>query len=303
MAASRQPGGRDLQLGRWERLRWLLWRAGICLYEDGCLGIAKSAAYSGLLSFFPVLTAIALILVRFRAEQVADVISRFLFEVVPPGTEQLVLQHFAVYGEPPRSLLVVALLVSLWAASGLVLSLIEGFNAVYRIPTGRPLLTGRLVAVSLVFTSALPGLGASALILFGNRTEFWVVTALGMMERGEQLAGGIAVIGSLIRYAIALGAILLITVLLYKLGPNRPQSWLRLWPGALIAAVLWFTATLGFSWYVRNIADYNLLYGSIGAVIALLIWMYLLSLIALYGCAYNAESERLEAARSGKTGL
>ena len=291
-----------MHLGRVERARWLAWRAGVCLYEDGCLGIAKSAAYSGLLSFFPVLTALALILVRFRADQVADVISRFLFEVVPPGTQQLVLRQFTVYGERPRSLLVVALAVSLWAASGLVLSLIEGFNAIYRVPTSRPLVPGRLMAVGLVFTSALPGLGASSLILFGNRTEVWVVTALGMLSKGEQLAGGVSMLGSLVRYIIAFGATALITVLLYKLGPNRPQRWWNLWPGALIAAAFWFAATLIFSWYVRNIADYNLLYGSIGAVIALLIWMYVLSLITLFGCAYNAESERLEAARGPNSG-
>jgi len=59
---------------------------------------------------------------------------------------------------------------------------------------------------------------------------------------------------------------------------------------------LWLAATQAFSYYVRNIVDYNLLYGSIGAVIALILWMYLLALIALYGCALNAEIERMESA-------
>jgi membrane protein len=65
------------------------------------------------------------------------------------------------------------------------------------------------------------------------------------------------------------------------------------WPGAFLATALWLLATSAFAWYVRNIANYNVLYGSIAAVIALLVWMYLLALIALLGCEYNAVRERL----------
>lgn len=280
--------------GNWaKRNWWLLRRAAVSLYADGCLGIAKGAAYSGLLSFFPILTAAALLLVRFRAEQVADLISRFLFEVVPPGTKQLVLQQFTAHGQRPGSLLFVAMLVSLWAASGFILSLNEGFDAVYRVPVGRPLVRARLVAMGLVFCSALPALGASLLVMFGTRTELWLVTALGVLEKGEELVGGVRLFSLLMRFSVAFGATVLTTAVLYRLGPNRPQRWMLLWPGAILASVLWLAATLAFSWYVRNIADYNLLYGSIGAVIALLLWIYLLSLIALYGCAFNAERERL----------
>jgi membrane protein len=107
------------------------------------------------------------------------------------------------------------------------------------------------------------------------------------------LVGGLLWFGKLARYAAAFLATALTTLLLYKLGPNRPQPWRFVWPGALLSTFLWLAATLLFAWYVRDIADYNVLYGSVGAVIALLIWMYLLSLIALYGCAFNAEYENL----------
>jgi membrane protein len=80
---------------------------------------------------------------------------------------------------------------------------------------------------------------------------------------------------------------------MYLLGPNRPQRWRFVWPGAIVATVIWLAATQGFAWYVRDIADYNLLYGSIGAVIALLVWMYVLAAIALIGCEFNAEYERM----------
>jgi membrane protein len=65
------------------------------------------------------------------------------------------------------------------------------------------------------------------------------------------------------------------------------------WPGAILATVLWLLATTVFALYVRHIANYNVLYGSIGAVIALLVWMYLLAVSSLLGCEYNAVRERL----------
>ena len=285
-----------MQVSWLARFWWLLRRALISLYEDGCIGIAKGAAYSALLSFFPVLMAVALILVHFKAQAVASVISRFLFEVVPPGTQQMVLRQFTVRGEKPESLMVLALLVSLWSASGLILSLIDGFNAVYKVPTNRPMVPARLVAFALEFGSVLPSLGAAALILSGSRTELWVVTRLGMIAQGQQLVGWVLLLGKIARYAIAFAAVASTMMGLYKYGPNRPQKWRDIWPGALVATVLWLGATLGFSWYVRNIAHYNLFYGSMGAVIALILWLDLLSLITLYGCAFNAERERLELA-------
>ncbi len=286
----------EIDVSAVEQFFWLLRRGAISVYEDGCLGIAKSAAYSGLLSFFPVLTTIALILLEVRAVEISGVISRFLFEVVPPGTEELVQRRFTVTGAKPASLIVVALLLSLWAASGLFLSLIEGFNAVYKLPRGRGVVHGRLVAVGLIFLCALPAFATSAMIVLGSRSEIWLVTATGVLDNADQFAGGIEVLGKLMRYAIALAALAVTMLFLYKLAPARPQSWVFLWPGALISTVLWVVATALFSWYVRNIADYNLFYGSIGAVIALLLWMYMLSLITLFGCAFNAEYERLRRA-------
>jgi membrane protein len=80
--------------------------------------------------------------------------------------------------------------------------------------------------------------------------------------------------------------------MLYYLGPYRKQRWRFVWPGAALATLAWLIATMVFAWYVRNIARYNVMYGSIGAAIALLVWMYLIALIALVGCEFNAAYER-----------
>jgi membrane protein len=264
---------------------WGLFRqACIAAYEDNCFGIAKGAAYSSLLAFFPVLASIAAILARVNAEPVVRVFSRLLFEVVR--------YQLAVRGQRPVWLIVVATLLSAWAASGAIISLMEGFQAAYLLPSGRPFLKQRGVALLLVAIAALPAVGSSALIVFGARFEQWMIGWLGMMPQEELRTGVVFLFGAL-RYIVALIATVFVTALLYWIGPNRPIRFRNVWPGAFLATILWLAATSVFAWYVRNIANYNVLYGSIGAVIALLVWMYLLDLISLLGCEYNAVRERL----------
>jgi membrane protein len=286
------PGIYVIEAGPWSRFWGLLRRAFVASYEDGCFGIAKGAAYSALLSFFPVLTSLAAILVRANAEAVSRVLSEFLFEVVPPGSEELVKFNFTVRGQRPISLLVIATLISVWAASGVMMSLMEGFQAAYRLPSGRPLLKQRAVAAFLVIIAAVPTVGASLLILFGSKTETILGQWSGLVHDGD-IRGWVAILDRLARYVIALGTTVLVTGLLYYFGPNRAMKLRSVWPGAFLATGLWLLATLGFAWYVRNIGNYNVLYGSIGAVIVLLIWMYLLAAITLFGCEFNAERERL----------
>ncbi len=273
----------------------------IAAYRDNCFGIAKGAAYSALLSFFPVLTTLTALLIQANADSVSRSLSQLVFQVVPPGTEEAVLYNFTQRGQRPVALLVAAGLLSIWAASGVMMSLMEGFRNAYRIPKGRSFLRGRAMAAVLVFSTALPLVLASALIVFGGKLETWILTGVGILERGEQLRGGILLASSVLRLGVAIGAIVCGTCLLYLLGPNHssPRRQHEVLPGAIVATLLWWLTTAIFGWYVRNIANYNVLYGSVGGAIALLVWMYLLSLIALIGCEYNAVAERHAAPAQG----
>lgn len=271
---------------------WLVKRSLISTFDDGCIGAAKGAAYSALLSFFPVLTSAAAIMVQTRTEFVAENLQRFLSEIVPPGTEDLVVQQFRVMGERPLALLVGAALISLWAASGVIKSLIEGFHRAYRVPRDRGIFHGTAVAMALVVLATIPLLCASVLILFGGQIEKLVLGWLRVDPMLTPLAGPWQWLSRVGRYVLAFAANIAVTATLYYIGPNRKQRWRFVWPGATLATVAWFLATLVFAWYVTHIARYNVMYGSIGAAIALLVWMYLISLIALIGCEFNAEYER-----------
>lgn len=271
----------------------LLKRTFVSAFDDGLFGIAKGAAYSSLLAFFPAMASLTAILAQVQAESVSRVISHFLFELAPPGSQDLVRFVFTERGQRPVWLLIVGSLFSIWAATGSIMSLMEGFQAVYKLPSGRHFLKQRGVAVLLVFAAALPALGASFLMLFGTRSETAITQWLHLVPQGEQLRVSVLIVSRTFRYLIALGATVLVTALLYYFGPNRPAKRFRdVWPGAFLATVLWLPATAGFGWYVGHLSNYNVLYGSVAAGIVLLVWMYLLAVIALIGCEFNAEFER-----------
>ncbi len=289
-----------VELGFFARGWWLLRRAFVAAYEDNCFSIAKGAAYSCLLSLFPILTTLTAILLEVNAQPVVHVIATFAQQVVPPGTEDLVLSRLREHSVKPISLPVVAVLLSLWAGSGAMVTLMEGFQAAYRIPSGRPFLKQRAMAVFLVLIAAFPAVGASSLILFGNRIELAFVHWIGVAE----LSAPVELAWKIGRYVLAFCTTTLVTGLLYYFGPNhRPEPerlrhtarsrFLRVWPGAFLATILWLLATIGFASYVSH-AHYNVFYGSLGTVVVLLIWLYLISCIALLGCEYNAERERAD---------
>jgi membrane protein len=278
----------------------LLRRALFASFDDGLFTIAKGAAYSALLSFFPVLATAATVLVQMRADFVQRNILSFLSTVLPPGTEEVVLQQFHFRGQRPRSLLIVAVVLSLWAGSSVIKSLIDGFNAAYRVPRNRSILAHSWLGMMLALLSLLPMLGATSLILFGGAIESAVLRMIKVDPILNPFATWWELLSRVMRYLVAFAATSSLSAILYFYGPYRKQRWSRVWPGAILATILWLLATIVFGWYVRNITNYNVLYGSVGTSMALLLWMYVLAAIALFGCEFNAEYERMNVTASAQ---
>ncbi len=211
------------------------------------------------------LTTLAAVLVQANATDVARTIAQFLFEVVPPGTEDVVLTLFVVHGERPKYVLVGAILLALWAASGAIMSMIEGFRSIYRIPSGRSFIQERAMAIFLVLVSTLPVIGASALIVFGTKAESFLMRHLGLAAGDADIQGWVELLSKALRLGLAFASFVLVTALLYYLGPNRKQTFANVFPGAVLATFLWLISTLVFSWYVRHVANYNVLYAQRGS--------------------------------------
>jgi membrane protein len=266
----------------WRALPYLFQRTLLAAIDDGCFYIAKGAAYSALLSFFPVLTSAATLFVMTGADFVSNTLSEVLQKVLPPDTEKIVLTQFRARGQKSITLVILALVLALWAASGVIKSLMNGFHEAYRIPRSRSFFHETWVAIMLVF-------------LFGSQAERALLGISRVDPLLNPLAGLWQLLGMIGRYVIAFGATVALTCILYYYGPYRRQQWSGVWRGAVLATVLWLLATSGFAWYARHIARYNVMYGSIGASIALLVWMYLMAAIAILGCEFNAEFERLSA--------
>jgi membrane protein len=271
----------------------LLFRSVVSAWRHDQFGTAKAAAFSALVAFFPLLATTAAVFVRVRAEFASQTLQHFLAQVLPPGAADLVFKYLARKGAQPVLLPLTAMALSVWAAGGVVTSLMQGFRATYGLSRARPFPADTLVAVLLVISAVGPVLGASALVLLGARAERWAAAGLGLLPAGVEMRGWVFVLGGLVRYVVAISAIVVGAAMLYYFGPNRRQHWRFVWPGAVLATALCLGATSLFAWYARNLANYNVMYGSIAAVIALLMWMYLLAVIALVGCEFSAAYEKL----------
>jgi len=274
----------------------LLRRAVIAAFDDGCIGVAKAVAYSALLSFFPVLAASATLLVQTHAEFVARLMQNALSRIVPPGSEELVVQQFKVAGERPWGVLAGALVVAVCAASGVINSLVEGFHAAYRVPRDRGIVRQTGVSMLLVLACLVPLLASSVLIVFGGIAERAIVEWIRVDPLLSPWSTSWRWVSLVARYTLGFATTSLVAATLYYFGPFRQQQWRFVWPGAILSTVLWLVAISGFGWYAQNLGHYNVMYGSIGAGIALLVWMYLMAFIALVGCEFNAEYERSAAA-------
>jgi membrane protein len=299
MNASREADRIIVEPGFLVRTSWLLRCAFVAAYEDNCFAIAKGVAYSLLLSLFPILTTLTALLFEVKAQSVVHVLAKFAQQVLPPGTEDLVLSRLREHASRPVTLPIISIALSLWAGSGAMVSLLEGFQAVYRIPSGRPIVAQRAMAIFLVLIVAFPAVAASTLIIFGNKIEMALIHWVGIAE----ISDPVHALWKIGRYLVAFATFTLVTGLLYYFGTNnRPEPlrlaqtlgsrFMRVWPGALLATILWFIATIGFAWYVAH-ANYNIFYGSLGTVVILLIWLYLLACISLLGAEFNAERERV----------
>ncbi len=216
-------------------LTYLLRRTLFASFDDGLFTIAKGAAYSALLSFFPIMATVATVLLHARADFVRRSVVSFLAEILPPGTDEVVLQQFRYEGKRPNTLLIVAIVLSLWAASSVIKSLIDGFNAAYRVPRNRSIMAHAVIGLMLALLEIVPLLGASSLIIFGGTVETAVIRMIKVDPILNPFAGWWEVFFRAIRYAIAFAATATLTAILYFYGPYRKQRWRGVWPGAILA--------------------------------------------------------------------
>lgn len=256
--------------------------------DDNCFILAKAVSYSAVLALFPGLIVATNLLLRNNAQQTLDDLSLAMGAVLPPRVRVLLANYLAPADDHSSAVLLAAAAASVLFAADLVMCLMEGFRAAYRAPRRRTMLHDYGVAIALVFVSIGPLTLAHLALILSRQAVGWVVP-IGA-DSGAVTVGALAA-----WWIVALPTVMFMLSLLYYLGPHREQSWRGILPGAGLAAVLWAPATGLFTLYVQTIPRYGEFYGSVSAVIVLLIWTYLSSVIVLLGCEFNAVRERRSA--------
>ena len=261
--------------------------------QDDALNIAQSAAYSAIVALFPALIVFAALVpllpdtapIRY---ELADVVQRILPASVTPMLEGYFTP--AQEGFTSTRALLLGVLVSISGASSVIATFMEGLRRAYGLPPDCwSFWSRRGRALLLVPLSLLPLGASSLLVLFGHFLAVWLAG-----HGTPQQSGPIFVFVITVRWLVALAGSVGLIALLYKLGTPLRLSWRSTLPGALLATALWFASTLVFGWYVTRFANYSRVYGSLGAGIALLFWLYLASLSVLCGAEFNGQ---LQAAR------
>lgn len=263
----------------WRLFRLSVWRA----FEHDAFAIAKASAYSSILTFFPALLVLGSVMATVRRGDVyLREISYALGRIMPAGSATA-LSYLRSTAHRPVGLLISASLLTIWTASGVIVSWMEGFRRAYQLPKTWGLVQERLIAISLVLMAGLPLTFATILVAFGSRIETRI-----LFHIGHEFGPLVLLLWGLIRWTIAILSSIAVIQLIYHNAVPRTQPWHSVLPGAVLATAMWLGATALFGWYLQRYADYSIIYGSLGAGIALLVWMYLISLVVLIGAEFNA---------------
>ncbi|PYX30797.1 MAG: hypothetical protein DMG77_08660 [Acidobacteria bacterium] len=260
-------------------LRLAFWRA----FQHDAFAIAKASAYSSILSFFPVLLVVGSFLATWRKGQPYLREITFALNRILPAGSGTAMTYLQGATHRPVGLLVTTSLLSLWTASGVMISWMEGFRRCYELPKTWGLVKERLIAFSLVILAGLPMTFATLLVALGSKIETRILFYI-----AHEFSPYIFLMWGSLRWIIATLTSIAVIALIYHNAVPRTQPWHSVIPGATLATVMWFSATMLFRWYLGHYADYSIIFGSLGVGIALLVWMYMISLVILVGAEFNA---------------
>jgi membrane protein len=268
-------------LSLWTSLRRAAWNA----FLHNAFTTAKAAAYSAILSLFPaLLTGTTLLALSPETETLSDMRSAF-YDFLPPDTMGLVQNYFQLNHARSVRLIWSATAIAILAASGFMLSIMEGFRRAYRLPRGTwNFWRERAVAFGLIPITLVPMLFATLLIVFGHQIERWMIE-----NADHDLRLYVLLLWRMVRWIIAMLTSVAVLAVIYHFGTPKTQDWRKVLPGALLATATWFFATLLYGLYVTRFADYSIVYGSLGAAVATLVWLYMVSISILIGAEFNAQ--------------
>ncbi|MCA0846395.1 YihY/virulence factor BrkB family protein [Salipiger thiooxidans] len=269
-----------LTFGDWMSALWGTWQR----MDERNLGlIAAGVAFYAFLSLFPAISAVIAIWGYWADPIVISEQMELVKEVMPEEAYSLLATQISALITANRSTLqwasVISIVLAIWSSRASVAALIRGLNAVYDTPHRENAIRRLAVAFLLTVLLVVTALVAFAAVVIVPATFVF----LGLPFHVELMV-------SMLKWAILLAVVFFAIALLYRYGPNRRQSRMRWFtPGAVLALLGWALGSWVLTTYVRNFDRLNEVYGSLGAVVALLLWFYVSALVTLLGAQLNGE--------------
>jgi membrane protein len=287
-AAAPAQSPADIPPRGWKEVLKATWKEGS---KDNISLVAAGVAFYAFSALVPLLTAF--VLTYGLVAEPSSVVShtQMLTQAMPQQSAGIIGDQLKSMSENAGAktgfALLIALLIALYGASKGAGSLMTGLNIAWGTTESRGFVKRTLVAIGMVTGAVVAMVGA--------------ILAMSVMNFLEELVpsmGGLGhVLIKLLSFAVAAGLVILVLAAIYRYGPDRPNAkWKWVTAGSLVATAVWVLATVAFAFYVSNFGSYNATYGSLGAVIVFLTWLYLTSYIVLLGAEMNAVLEQEVAA-------
>lgn len=275
----------------WKKMAGRVWNE---MNADDAFGDAAKLAYYFLLALFPLLIFLtsAIGLIIGSGSGMRNTLFRYLARVMPSSAFQLIdSTMLEVTNSSSAGKLSFGLLLALWAASNGMDAITEALNTAYDVEETRPWWKRRLAAVLLTIGLSVLIISALALVIGGGRLADYLAAVFGF-------SSAFTWAWKILQWPLALAFMLVAFALIYYFAPDvRDQDWKWITPGSVIGVALWLFASFGFKGYLHFFNSYSATYGSLGAVIILMLWLYLTGLAVLIGGEINAEIENVAAER------
>ncbi len=264
--------------------------------RDDALGLAAQLAYYLILALFPFILMLVSLMGLVGNPELASTVLGYFERVMPEQVYRLIETYTEdiISGQEGRpGLLSFGVLFTIWSASGAFAALINALNRAYDVQETRPFWKVRGIAILMTLGLSVLVLVGVLLMVFGPSIGAGLAEIFGLGDEFE-FAWNIA------RWPVAFLFLVAVVALVYYFGPDAGQPFRWITPGGLVGVLLWVIASVAFSVYVNNFGSYNATYGSIGAVIVLLLYLYISSLTILFGATLNATLVRMKEEISGE---
>jgi membrane protein len=262
------------------------------ILDHDLFGRASELAYNFVLAIFPLLIFLVSIFGLFasRGSELRSHLMFYLARVLPPSAYDLVSHVIAnVAKNSGTGKLTLGIVLSLWFASGGTNSMISTLNGAYGVHDDRSYLRVRAVAIVLTIVLAILTISALVVVLLGNYIA-------GIIAAHFHLGSIVVSLWEVAQWPAAVFFVIFSFSIIYYYGPDlKEQHWYWITPGSIFGVLLWLIASFGFRYYLKYFNHYSQTYGSLGAVIILLVWFYVTGLAFLVGGIINASIEHAAA--------